>query len=228
MNVKRYLRKQAQEDLKALETEGDREFISQLMETVGERHAPKPKRNKNWLWAIPSATAVCAAVLVGTLVPWTGEIKYEDKYFVDEVTTIETLADALNGLDIHISEDQDVSVKKTYDSVSGHDLYYTMLVSEFTETVDYAIETRIIVNEKYEFEDFVLDDSFVTQDCGHYSVYYKQEFTEDYTNTGLNSVQGTAKIDGLKYEIYVTSYKESTLGSGMFLNVIAGLFDYNG
>jgi len=32
----------------------------------------------------------------------------------------------------------------------------------------------------------------------------------------------------LKYEIYVTSYKESTLGSGMFLNVIAGLFDYNG
>lgn len=227
MNVKRYLRKQAQEDLKALETEGDREFISQLMETVGERHAPKPKRNKNWLWAIPSATAVCAAVLVGTLVPWTGEIKFENKYFVDEVTTIETLADALNGLDIHISEDQDVFVKKTHDTVSGQDLYYTMLVSEFTETVDYAIETRIIVNEKYEFEDFVLDDSFATQDRGHYSVYYKQEVTED-PQTGIKSVRGKAKIDGLKYEIYVTSYKESTLGSGMFLNVIAGLFDYNG
>lgn len=210
-----------------MESEGDREFISQLMETVGERHAPKPKRNKNWLWAIPSATAVCAAVLVGTLVPWTGKIKYEDKNFVNEVTTIETLADALNGLDIHISENQEVFVKKTYDTVSGHDLYYTMLVSEFTETVDYAIETRIIVNEKYEFEDFVLDDSFATQDCGHYSVYYKQEFTED-PQTGIKSVRGKAKIDGLKYEIYVTSYKESTLGSGMFLNVIAGLFDYNG
>ena len=86
MNVKRYLRKQAQEDLKALESEGDREFISQLMETVGERHAPKPKRNKNWLWAIPSATAVCAAVLVGTLVPWTGKIKYEDKNFAVSYT----------------------------------------------------------------------------------------------------------------------------------------------
>ncbi len=210
-----------------MESEGDREFISQLMETVGERHAPKPKRNKNWLWAIPSATAVCAAVLVGTLVPWTGEIKFENKYFVDEVTTIETLADALNGLDIHISEDQDVFVKKTHDSVSGHDLYYTMLVSESMETAYYAIETRIIINEKYEFEDFVLDDSFATQDCGHYSVYYKQEFTED-PQTGIKSVRGKAKIDGLKYEIYVTSYKESTLGSGMFLNVIAGLFDYNG
>lgn len=210
-----------------METEGDREFISQLMETVGERHAPKPKRNKNWLWAIPSATAVCAAVLVGTLVPWTGEIKFENKYFVDEVTTIETLADALNGLDIHISEDQDVFVKKTHDTVSGQDLYYTMLVSEFTETVDYAIETRIIVNEKYEFEDFVLDDSFATQDCGHYSVYYKQEFTED-PQTGIKSVRGKAKIDGLKYEIYVTVYDEFTLGSGMFLNVIAGLFDFNG
>ncbi len=210
-----------------METEGDREFISQLMETVGERHAPKPKRNKNWLWAIPSATAVCAAVLVGTLVPWTGEIKFENKYFVDEVTTIETLADALNGLDIRISEDQDVFVKKTHDTVSGQDLYYTMLVSEFTETVDYAIETRIIVNEKYEFEDFVLDDSFATQDCGHYSVYYKQEFTEN-PQTGIKSVRGKAKIDGLKYEIYVTSYKESTLGSGMFLNVIAGLFHFNG
>lgn len=227
MNIKRYLRKQAQEDLKALESEGDREFISQLMETVGERHAPKPKRNKNWLWAIPSATAVCAAVLVGTLVPWTGKIKYEDKNFVNEVTTIETLADALNGLDIHISENQEVFVKKTYDTVSGHDLYYKMLVSEFTETVDYAIETRIIVNEKYEFEDFVLDDSFATQDCGHYSVYYKQEFTED-PQTGIKSVRGKAKIDGLKYEIYVTVYDEFTLGSGMFLNVIAGLFDYNG
>lgn len=210
-----------------METEGDREFISQLMETVGERHAPKPKRNKNWLWAIPSATAVCAAVLVGTLVPWTGEIKFEDKNFVDEVTTIETLADALNGLNIHISENQDVNVKKTYDSVSGQDLYYTMFISEFTEAVDYAIETKIIVNEKYEFEDFVLDDSFATQDCGHYSVYYKQEFTEN-PQTGIKSVRGKAKIDGLKYEIYVTSYKESTLGSGMFLNVIAGLFDFNG
>lgn len=227
MNVKRYLRKQAQEDLKALETEGDREFISQLMETVGERHAPKPKRNKNWLWAIPSATAVCAAVLVGTLVPWTGEIKFENKYFVDEVTTIETLADALDGLDIHISEDQDVFVKKTHDTVSGQDLYYTMLVSESMETAYYAIETRIIINEKYEFEDFVLDDSFATQDCGHYSVYYKQQFTED-PQTGINSVRGTAKIDGLKYKIYVTVYDEFTLGSGMFLDVIAGLFDFNG
>lgn len=227
MNVKRYLRKQAQEDLKALESEGDREFISQLMETVGERHAPKPKRNKNWLWAIPSATAVCAAVLVGTLVPWTGKIKYEDKNFVNEVTTIETLADALNGLDIHISENQEVFVKKTYDTVSGHDLYYTMLVSESMETAYYAIETRIIINEKYEFEDFVLDDSFATQDCGHYSVYYKQQFTED-PQTGINSVRGTAKIDGLKYKIYVTVYDEFTLGSGMFLDVIAGLFDFNG
>ncbi len=210
-----------------METEGDREFISQLMETVGERHAPKPKRNKNWLWAIPSATAVCAAVLVGTLVPWTGEIKFEDKYFVDEVITIETLADALNGLDIHISEDQAVVVKKTYDSVSGQDLYYTLSVSESTETAYYAIHTRIIVNDKYEFEDFVLDDSYVMQDCGHYSVDYKQEFTED-SQTGLNSVRGTAKIDGLKYEIYVTNYDEFTLGSGMFLDVIAGLFDFNG
>lgn len=210
-----------------METEGDREFISQLMETVGERHAPKPKRNKNWLWAIPSATAVCAAVLVGTLVPWTGEIKFENKYFVDEVTTIETLADALDGLDIHISEDQDVFVKKTHDTVSGQDLYYTMLVSESMETAYYAIETRIIINEKYEFEDFVLDDSFATQDCGHYSVYYKQQFTED-PQTGINSVRGTAKIDGLKYKIYVTVYDEFTLGSGMFLDVIAGLFDFNG
>ncbi len=227
MNVKRYLRKQAQEDLKALETEGDREFISQLMETVGERYAPKPKRNKNWLWAIPSATVVCAAVLVGTLVPWTGEIKFENKNFVDEVTTIETLADALNGLNIHISEDQAVIVNKTYDSVSGQDLYYTLSVSESTETAYYAIHTRIIVNEKYEFEDFILNDSFATQDCGHYSVYYKQEVTED-SQTGLNSVRCTAKIDGLKYEIYVTNYDEFTLGSGMFLNVIAGLFDFNG
>lgn len=210
-----------------MESEGDREFISQLMETVGERHAPKPKRNKNWLWAIPSATAVCAAVLVGTLVPWTGKIKYEDKNFVNEVTTIETLADALNGLDIHISENQEVFVKKTYDTVSGHDLYYTMLVSESMETAYYAIETRIIINEKYEFEDFVLDDSFATQDCGHYSVYYKQQFTED-PQTGINSVRGTAKIDGLKYKIYVTVYDEFTLGSGMFLDVIAGLFDFNG
>lgn len=227
MNVKRYLRKQAQEDLKALETEGDREFIAQLMETVGERHVPKPKRNKNWLWAIPSATAVCAAVLVGTLVPWTGEIKFEDKYFVDEVMTIETFADALNGLDIHISENQDVFVKKTYDTVSGQDLYYTMLVSEFMDDAYYAVHTRIIVNEKYEFEDFILDDSFTTQDCGHYSVYYKQEFTED-SQTGINSVRGTAKIDGLKYEIYITEYDEFSLGSGMFLDVIAGLFDFNG
>ena len=41
-------------------------------------------------------------------------------------------------------------------------------------------------------------------------------------------MRGKAKIDGLKYEIYVTVYDEFTHGSGMFLNVIAGLFDFNG
>ena len=101
MNVKKYLKKQAQQDLKDLETDSDREFLVRLKESVAEK--PKPKRNKNWLWAIPSSVAVCAAILVGTLVPLSGggDIKYDDKDLVRVDSDLTELSGALKKLKVH-------------------------------------------------------------------------------------------------------------------------------
>ncbi|MBD5636452.1 MAG: hypothetical protein HDP28_01340 [Clostridia bacterium] len=226
MNVKKYLKKQAKEDLKALETDSDREFLARLKESVAEN--PKPKRNKNWLWAIPSSVAVCAAILVGTLVPLSGgsDIKYDDLNFVQAKSDLTEFVGASKGLTVQFTEGQTVEVKRTYDSVSGDDIYYTLSINETSVNAYYTLEARVIVNKKYEFKNFVIDEDYDTKIYAHYSIIYKQDVTVD-TDTGVNLVTCNAKIDKLKYDIYVTNYEELSIENGSFLTVIANLFDFN-
>lgn len=227
MRVKKYLKKQAEKDLRNLETERDREFLARMKEFVVE--APKKRRNLQWLWAIPSvATVAVAAVLIVEFVPFSGapidEIKYDENNFVETKSDYAQLSGALQNLTLHIAEDSEV--KRTYDSVSGHDIYYTLRVEESSDTVFYKFEARIIVNAKYEFDDFEINEKFTMKAYPNYSVTYMQEVAFD-SDMGLNLVQCKAKIDNVKYMIYVTDYLEYSLDNGSFLTVISEVFDFS-
>lgn len=229
MNVKKYLKKRAEEDLSKLETEEDRAFLQQLKDMVEEK-PPEKMRNRQWLWAIPSAAAACAvaAVLIVELVPFpdgTDDVKYSEVNFVQVQSDFAELTAALDGLTVRTTEDQIVDVQRTYDSVSGDNLFYTLSVNENSENAYFELTASIVVNEKYEFNDFNVNEDFATETYANYSVSYTQRVIPD-SSSGLNQVQCNAEITGGNYRIYVTRYEEYSVADGTFLSVIGNLFDF--
>ena len=224
MNVKKYLKKESQKDLLALETEGDRAFLAQLKESVTE--PPKPKRNKRWLWAIPSVAACAVAVvLIVEFVPFPSAVRYEKANFMQTDSSMTELSEVLTDITVCTNPEQTVKIQKTYDSVSGDDLFYTLIINEESDRVLFYTEARIVVNKNYEFDEFNITDEFVTETYSNYSVSYKPIITED-SNTGLNLVQCNGKIESKNYDIYIMSYEEYSIENGTFLTVIDSLFDF--
>lgn len=229
MNVKKFLKKESNEDLRSLETESDRALLAQLKGSVAE--SSKPKRRKRWLWAIPSSVAACAvaAVLIVhfALFPGinSGEIKYESQNFVQTDSDIAELSHALTNVAIHTTDDQTLRVQRTYDSVSNDNLFFTLVVNESSERALYNITANIIVNKNYEFDEFEITDEYVTNSNSNYLVKYWQRITVD-PNTGLNLVQCNGKIESAHYEIYIMNYEEYSLENGTFLTVIDNLFTF--
>ena len=232
MNVKKYLKKQAEQDLQSLETEGDREFLGQL-ENIAEENARAraKKRNLQGLWAIPSVAVAggLAAVLLVEFLPVANNgldgIKYIESNFVSVDSDINEFNDALDKLTVNLMGDKTTTVLKTYDQLSGDDLYYTLKIEETTETVFVCLDMLVVVNEHYDYENFQIDETFVTETVEDFSVNYSQVVSVD-PDFGLNLVKCTGKIEKPNFEIYILNYEEYALDDGSFLNYIDDLLEF--
>jgi hypothetical protein len=232
MNVKKYLKQQAQKDLQALRTDRDEEFLQRLKDSIEERakeRAPKTKHNKKWLWAIPSGALACAvaAILIVELVPFPnnglGDPKYEEANFVQADSNIVELSNALTNLTLNFTEDQTVDIAKISDSVSGDELYYALTIDENSSTAFYSMRVMIVVNNKYHYDKFKIEDDFVKETYSDFSIIYRQQVTND---SGVNLIQSRAQIDNANYDVYVLEYTEYSLGDGMFLTIINNMLDF--
>ena len=232
MNVKKYLKQQAQKDLQALRTDRDEEFLQRLKDSIEERakeRAPKTKHNKKWLWAIPSGALACAvaAILIVELVPFPnnglGDPKYEKANFVQADSNIVELSNALTNLTLNFTEDQTVDIAKISDSVSGDELYYALTIDENSSTAFYSMRVMIVVNNKYHYDKFKIEDDFVKETYSDFSIIYRQQVTND---SGVNLIQSRAQIDNANYDVYVLEYTEYSLGDGMFLTIINNMLDF--
>jgi hypothetical protein len=231
MNMKKYLKEQAKKDLESLRTERNGEFLQRLKDSIDAK-APSQKRNMKWLWAIPSGALACAvaAVLIIELIPSPnnnlGDTKYEENNFKQETSDIPELSGALTDLTLSFTDEQEVEIIKIFDSVSGDELYYELTVDENSTQAMYNMRIRIVVNDNYHDNGLKIEDDFVTETYADYSVVYRQQISVD-TDTGLNIIEGSAKLDNTKYEIYVLTYQEYSFDNGMFLTVINNIFDFN-
>ena len=228
MNIKKYLKKIAQEDLQNVETERDREFLASLKSSSAEEPKKKP-RNYQWLWSIPAGVALCTAAVVLPVVlvpaPVADDVRYEEINFVQVNSDLNELFEDTTKIKINFLQTQSISISKTYDSVSGDDLYYTVAISN-SEDLFYNLQTRIVINEKYKPDDFIIEESFETVTYPDYSIIYKQDVLSD-SDLGVNHVYCKAQIENSKYDIYVMNYEEYSFENGSFLTVIADLFDFS-
>lgn len=230
MNVKKYLKKKAQEDLQAIQTDKDQEILQQLEKHVVEK-SPEKNRNMKWLWAIPSGAVACAvtAILIVELLPSSsndlGGVKYDELNFKQETSNITEFFEDLTNLTLNFTENQVVDVAKTFDSLSGDDIYYVLTIDEDSSEAIYSMQMMIVVNDDYDYSDFNIEKDFVAKDYADYSIIYKQKIKTD-SNAGLNMIEAKAKIDNPKYEMYVLKYEEYSLDDGNFLTVINNLLDF--
>lgn len=231
MNVKKYLKQQAKKDLQALRTERDEVFLQRLKDSIAAQ-APTKKRSMKWLWAIPSGVLACtvAAVLIVELAPFPnndlGDTKYEETNFKQATSDISELSDALTGLTLNFTEEQEVGIIKIFDSVSGDELYYALNINENSTQAFYSMQLMIVVNNKYHYNKFKIEEDFVTKTYADYSVIYRQQISVN-KNNGMNIIEGSAKIENTKYGIYVLTYEEYSFDNGMFLTVISNIFDFS-
>lgn len=231
MNIKKYLKEQAKKDIESLRTERDEEFLQQLKDSIEAKAHPK-KRNMKWFWAIPSGALVCAVatVLIVELVPFPnndlGDVKYEETNFKQETSDNSELSKAVTDLTLSFTEEQEVGIMKIFDSVSGDELYYELTIDENSEQAIYSMKLVIVVNDNYDYSGFEIDEEYTTEAYSGYSIIYKQQIRID-PDTGLNMIEGSAKIDNTKYEIYVLNYEEYSFDNGMFLTVINNMIDFN-
>lgn len=209
-------------------TDGDAEFMDRLADTVKE--PAENNRGKKWLWAIPAGAAACAAALtVGLLVPSDGgpeAVKYDTKNFVQTDSSLTELDGALSGVAMHVMQEHAKNIKRTYDSVSKDDMFFTLNVEEVTEDVFYKFNAVVVVNGNYDLEDFEFEAKTVTETYSDFTVEYSRTVEHD-SDTEMNLVRCTARIEHGKYKIYIMNYKEYSSENGTFLEVLDRLFDFS-
>lgn len=127
---------------------------------------------------------------------------------------------------MHVTQEQLVGNTKTYDSVSGDDMFFTLNIVENTESVFYILETRIVVNENYVLKDFEFTEETVTETYSDFTVEYSRTVERD-SYMEVNLVYCKARIVHGKYKIYITAYKEYSSENGTFLEVLDRLFDFS-
>ena len=232
MNIKKCLKKESQKDLRSIQTETDKEFLQRVENLVEEENTLKRKCKKNYkfLWAIPPVLSAClvATILVVVLIPKDNgnidDIKYNENDFVQINSDFAGLTGALKYLTLNVAEEKITYIEKTYDSLSGDELYYTLRIDENSMEAYYSTELMIVVNENYHYDGFNFHDEIIEETYSDFSIQYTQQKTFD---VGLNLIQCRAEIKSKKYEIYVLNYEEYSVEDGMFLTVINTIFDFN-
>lgn len=185
MNVKKFLREQAEKNAENLLDENDLLYLQQF-ETVEEGAATaKPRRvSRRKLWAIisPFVTVAVAAVIIfpSVFVKRKGDIFYQEANVREVASSIEDLRSDLEFFDISVQE-SDITVLLNYDSISNDKLYYTL--EGATAISDYKIYVKINENYNYNFQ---LSENIFVKELNNYTLKY--EYIEIEVGASINYI----------------------------------------
>ena len=219
MNVKRYLKKQAKQDRQAiLEEDGGRTLRALGIEYPEKKNAYR----RAWIAGAASLAASLAVVLicVFTLYPFGAQAeKYLEENFVTEDSTVEKMNSELHDFSLTFdADDYQISITRTYDSVSNEPLYYQLSVNRFDNLLNG--EFCITCNANYQYTNFTFSTATVHETLPQYSITYQLNSTIDPQYDGLETISCKAEIKGKTDVIYITKYEELILDDHTFLDSV--------
>lgn len=204
MNIKKYLRQQAEKDAESLLTESDRQFSMQLAERVQQPVQQKPKTFR--IKAFASAAAVLlVAVVLGVTLPLTlnkqppvNDVHYKEENIVQTACTIDEVNYNAKYFQLDEAEDMSFQSYLKYDSVSGDKLFYSVTIT--TDISEFTLD--VVVNEKYNY-DFKLKDDLRNEQLTNYNINFFDKHTIDEETQYTGYVKINSEIVYIDYLQYI-------------------------
>lgn len=230
MKYEEYLDNLIAEDKKSMLTEHDMQLLASLQNMVEERPSgeviAKPRNRKRIILSL-TACFIVAVVAITLIVYYAlngpGNALYLKDNFVEVESDLSELNADLNFYNINVSEiENNVIVKRIYDSVSGDNIYYDLKIGG--TQIEYGI--TVVVNKNYNYEDFKFDKEPYQSTLLNYSILYTQLVEPASDGTSSNVVNCKAEWQIENQCLYVTRYREYSDGEGTFFETLQSIVQF--
>lgn len=251
MKIKKFLETVAEEDRESLINDKDIEFLASIgVDYNKKREAAKKEPDSSYyrtakavnykalLTGIACFLVVAITVITLSLyfslrpapaepsipsIPTIPPIQYFDDNFVDEISDLQHLNEDLELFALKVNFDEyDVDIKRTYDSLSGDNLYYTLdFVAKRDSSKRFKLD--VVVNKFYTHEELAYTDELKEVQFFDYTLKYY----ENSQKIGpLITVNCKGEIQLGEQCVYVISYNERTMGQSTFIATLESLIQF--
>ena len=243
MKIKKFLEKVAEEDRESLINDRDIEFLASVgVDYNKKREAAKNEPDSSYYLTAKSVnykalfTGIALFLVVAITVislslyfslrpaPIESPIQYFDDNFVEVDSSLQELNDDLQLFALTVdAEEYDLSIKKTYDSVSGDNLYYSLdFVSKKGSSKKFRF--KVVVNKLYEQEEFPYTDELIEEKLSTYTLKYDK--ISQPMSGPLISVECKGEIQIGEQWIYIMNFKETAMGKSTFVETLQSLIQF--
>ena len=241
MKIKKFLEKAAEEDRESLINDKDIEFLASIgVDYNKKKEAAKKEPDSSYYLTAKSvnykalfAGIACFLIVAITAVslsiyfslrtpPVESPIHYFEDNFVEVDSNLQELNADLLLFELTVDTDEyDVSLRKTYDSVSGDNLFFTL---EFTSQQGLSKKFRfvIIVNKYYEHEELTYIEELKETQISDFTLKY-YEISRPMSGTPFVNVDCMGEIQIGEQWIYITKYEERAIGQSTFIDTLQSL-----
>ena len=241
MNIKKFLEKAAEEDREALINDRDIEFLASIGVDYNKKReaANKEPDSSYYLTArtinykalytsiacfLIVAITVISLSLYFTLKPSPVEsIHYFEDNFVEVDSNLDELNKDLRLFSLNVDEnDYRVAIKRTYDSLSGDDLFFTLDFTALSGTGK-NFELDVVVNKSFTHEKLPYSnkEQLLKAQFLDYTLEY-EEITQPMSGR-LVTVDCIGEIQIGEQWIYITKYNEMAMGQGTFVETLSSI-----
>ena len=149
-------------------------------------------------------------------------IHYFEDNFVEVDSNLQELNADLQLFALTIDTDEyEVSIRKTYDSVSGDDLFFTLEFSA-NQGLSKKFRLEIVVNKFYKHEELTYTDDLSKTQFSGYTLKYL-ESSQPMTGTPFVSVDSMGELQIGEQWIYIVRYEETAFGQSTFIETLQSL-----
>lgn len=243
MKINKFLKKVAEEDRESIINEKDIEFLSSIGVDYNKKKVAAQNEPKASYYLTASAfnyrvLLICLACFVVAAITVTiilynhfnpDLVEPPIHYFEDNFVKVDSNLDELNA-DLELFElvvnenDYDLKIEKTYDSLSGDNLYYSLKFNQNNEHTK-SLKLDIVVNSLYEYEQPVYQES-VNAQISEYTIIYVED-VKAMPDTPFSTVTCKGKMQIGKQCIYIVTYEEMAWGQSTFIETLQSIISFN-
>ena len=246
MKIKKFLEKTAEEDRESLINDKDIEFLASIgVDYNKKREAAKNEPDSSYYrtaksvnykalfagiacFLIVAITAVTLSVYFSLKKPPYVEppIHYFEDDFVETGSNLQELNKDLSLFVLTVDTDEyDLSIRKTYDSVSKDDMYFTLEFTSKQGSLSKKFTLEIIVNKDYERKGLNYTEELKETKFSEYILRYI-ESSESMSGTPFVSVDCKGEMQIGEQWIYVVNYEETAWEQSTFVETLQSLIRF--